>query len=206
MQRPRGRDLATGIVLGAGLGLAALFLYLDTTHHSTTGATVTILFGSIFTSRPTTILPLVLAFGAVALVTCSPLLPAAAAELAERRARRGARHPRAASSAPCTCSRWRSPVALCGDHDRHDPLDRAARRPRRHGAAADPPSRRGRSSLAAAIGLAATWLGILLAYDSYYWPPPEHGWPVSFFVVTLIFVFYLLAGLARRALRDPHGD
>ena len=29
IQRPRGRDLATGIVLGAGLGLAALFLYLD---------------------------------------------------------------------------------------------------------------------------------------------------------------------------------
>ncbi len=28
IQRPRGRDLATGIVLGAALGLAALFLYL----------------------------------------------------------------------------------------------------------------------------------------------------------------------------------
>ena len=49
VQRPRGRDLATGIVLGAALGLAALLLYLDTTNHGTTGATVTILFGSIFT-------------------------------------------------------------------------------------------------------------------------------------------------------------
>jgi zinc/manganese transport system permease protein len=43
------------------------------------------------------------------------------------------------------------------------------------------------------LGLAATWLGILLAYDSYYWPPFGHGWPVSFFVVTLIFAFYLIA-------------
>ena len=48
IQRARGRDLATGIVLGAGFGLAALFLYLGTTSQSTTGATVTILFGSIF--------------------------------------------------------------------------------------------------------------------------------------------------------------
>ena len=31
VQRVRSRDLATGIVLGAATGLAALFLYLDTT-------------------------------------------------------------------------------------------------------------------------------------------------------------------------------
>ena len=31
------------------LGLAALFLYFDTTYSATTGATLTILFGSIFT-------------------------------------------------------------------------------------------------------------------------------------------------------------
>ena len=29
------------------------------------------------------------------------------------------------------------------------------------------------------------WLGIVLAYDSYQWPPAGQGWPVSFFVVTL---------------------
>ena len=49
IQRARGRDLATGIVLGAGFGLAALFLYLGTTYDNTTGATVAILFGSPFT-------------------------------------------------------------------------------------------------------------------------------------------------------------
>ena len=54
VQRARGRDLATGIVLGAGFGLAALFLYLGTTHGTATGATVTILFGSIFALSATT--------------------------------------------------------------------------------------------------------------------------------------------------------
>ena len=46
--RRSGRDLATGIVLGAALGLSALFLYLSTTTETTTGAAVTVLFGSIF--------------------------------------------------------------------------------------------------------------------------------------------------------------
>jgi zinc/manganese transport system permease protein len=53
---------------------------------------------------------------------------------------------------------------------------------------------------AALIGLTATWGGILLAYDSFYWTP-GHGWPVSFFVVTLIFLFYVLAGRTGRGGR-----
>jgi zinc/manganese transport system permease protein len=53
--------------------------------------------------------------------------------------------------------------------------------------------------LAMLIGLGASWGGILLAYDSYDWTP-GHGWPVSFFIVSLIFAAYLLSGLpARRA-------
>ena len=55
VQRVRGRDLATGIVLGAATGLTALFLFLGTTSGATTGATQTILFGSIFTIDPTTV-------------------------------------------------------------------------------------------------------------------------------------------------------
>jgi zinc/manganese transport system permease protein len=62
---------------------------------------------------------------------------------------------------------------------------------------------------AAAVGLAATWIGILLAYDSYYWPPLGHGWPVSFFVVALVLVGYLLT-YARKpqriAPRSPHEE
>jgi zinc/manganese transport system permease protein len=53
----------------------------------------------------------------------------------------------------------------------------------------------------ALISLAVTWLGVLLSYDSYYWPPERHGWPVSFFVVTLVLIGYLLARLAPSAGR-----
>jgi zinc/manganese transport system permease protein len=46
---------------------------------------------------------------------------------------------------------------------------------------------------AALVGVGAMWLGILLAYDSYAWPPRHHGWPVSFFVVTLVLIAYLVS-------------
>ena len=64
IQRARGRDLVTGIVLGAGFGLAALFLYLGTIYHNTSGAAITILFGSIF-ALSSSDLPLVLGLGAL---------------------------------------------------------------------------------------------------------------------------------------------
>jgi zinc/manganese transport system permease protein len=51
---------------------------------------------------------------------------------------------------------------------------------------------------AAGIGVAATWIGVLLAYDSFYWPPAGRGWPVSFFVVTLIAACYLVSYLRPR--------
>src|SRR5205807_1865125 len=110
IQRRRGRDVATGVVLGAALGLAALFLYLGTQYSTTTGASFTILFGSLFVLTPS-----------------------------------------------------KGPVRA--------------------------------EAVAAGIGVAATWLGILLAYDSYYWPPAGRGWPVSFFVVTLITGAYLVSYL-----------
>src|ERR1700693_4692465 len=47
VQRARERDLVTGIVLGAGLGLAALLLYFDVTSKSTTGAAITVMFRSL---------------------------------------------------------------------------------------------------------------------------------------------------------------
>ena len=77
VQRLRGRDLATGIVLGAAIGCSALFLYLGATSGSTTGATQQILFGSIFTTTPGTVAA-VTVLGAVALasiaVIARPLL------------------------------------------------------------------------------------------------------------------------------------
>jgi len=201
IQRPRGRDLATGIVLGAFLGVAALLLYLNTTLHNTTGATQTILFGSVFTV-PSSTLPLVallgaVAVGIVALLYRPLLLSSLSAEMA---AARGL-HVRALGAAyllalalaialaALTIGTILSTALLVG------PAATALRLTRRPGVAI---------LLAGAIGIAAMWLGELLAYDSFAWPPVRHGWPVSFFVVTLVLLGYLLSGvpeLRRRRAR-----
>jgi zinc/manganese transport system permease protein len=198
IQRPRGRDLATGIVLGSGLGLAALLLYLVTTSRNTTGATVTILFGSVFTIASSTI-PLVVLLGAAVLATVAVLyrpllLSSISAEMAAARGIHlrllGAAYllalALAVALAAITIGTILSTALLVG------PAATALRLTRRPGVAI---------ALAAAIGIAAMWLGELLAYDSFYWPPVGTGWPVSFFVVALIFLAYLLSGapeLVRR--------
>jgi zinc/manganese transport system permease protein len=71
VQRRRGRDVATGVALGAALG-AALFLYLGTLTSSTTGASFTILFGSMFVISPGTV-PALIASGVLALVVVAAL-------------------------------------------------------------------------------------------------------------------------------------
>jgi zinc/manganese transport system permease protein len=60
-----------------------------------------------------------------------------------------------------------------------------------------------RATLAVATvwGVVATWLGIVLAYDSYYWFPSSQGLPVSFFIVALVFVGYLFSGVRTRRVR-----
>jgi zinc/manganese transport system permease protein len=198
IRRPRGRDLATGIVRGAGLGIAALLLYWDTTHTAATGAAVTILFGSMFTLSPT-VIPLVIACGAVALaivvVLYRPLLlSSVSADLA---AARGIRVRAvglacllaialAVSLSALTVGTILSTALLVG------PAAIALRITRRPGLA---------TVTAALIGVAVTWLGIVLAYDSFTWPPRYDGWPVSFFVVALTFAGYLLAQLGGRGRR-----
>src|SRR5215467_10363191 len=77
VRRLRGRDLATGIVLGTAIGLSALFLHLTTTVGATSGATQQVLFGSIFVTTSGTF-PAVAVLGVVALASiaavCRPLL------------------------------------------------------------------------------------------------------------------------------------
>jgi zinc/manganese transport system permease protein len=192
IRRPRGRDVATGIVLGAGLGLAALFLYLGTTFTNTTGATISVLFGSMFVISGSTVPAIVgfslLALGVVIALYRPLLLSSVSTDLATIRGV-GVRVTGAAyllalavavSLAALTIGAILSTALLVG------PAATALRLTSRTGLAA---------LWAGLIGVAATWLGILLAYDSYYWPPARHGWPVSFFVVTLVFGFYLLAQL-----------
>jgi zinc/manganese transport system permease protein len=192
IQRPRGRDLATGIVLGAALGLAALFLYFDTT---TTGATITILFGSLLALASSTI-PLVILLSAIVLGIAATLyrpllLGSVSAELAAARGipvrAVGALYLLALAIAVAlaaqTIGTILSTALVVG------PAAAALRLTRRPVTAI---------LAAVLIGIGATWLGIVLAYDSYSWPPVGHGWSVSFFVVTIVFVAYLLSGVPRQ--------
>jgi zinc/manganese transport system permease protein len=199
VRRARERDLVTGVVLGAGLGLAALFLYLDVTSKSTTGAAITVMFGSMF-AIPASIIPLALAVGTGALIAAGvlyrPLLlssldPELAAVRGVRVRTVGLVHllalALAVSLSAITVGAILSTALLIG------PAAIALRVAKRPSWAA---------ALSALIGLGATWGGILLAYDSYYWTP-GHGWPVSFFVVTLVLIVYLVSRLipARRPAR-----
>lgn len=192
VRRPRGRDVATGIVLSAALGLAALFLYWDTTRTSTTGATVSVLFGSIFTLS-SSLVPVVAVLAAIALgvivVLYRPLvLSSLSSDLA---AARGipvrlvgiaylAALALAVSLSAIAIGAILSTALLIG------PPAAALRLVKRTGAA---------MVAAALLGVGATWLGVLLAYDSAAWTAGHRGWPVSFFIVAVVFVSYLLAQL-----------
>ena len=205
IRRPRGRDVATGIVLGAGLGLAALFLYWGTTFTNTTGATISVLFGSMFVISASTV-PVIVAFSLLALAVVvllyRPLLLSSVSTYIATVRGVPVRITGvlyllamavAVSLAALTIGAILSTALLVG------PAATAMRLTSKTGLAA---------IWSGLIGVAATWLGILLAYDSFYWPPAQHGWSVSFFVVTLVFVFYLLAqlpaiGRAGRARARP---
>jgi zinc/manganese transport system permease protein len=201
-ERRSARDVSTGIVLGAVLGLSALLLYFDTTEHSTTGVTVTVLFGSLFAvtgyTVPATLAFAALGLGVLALLYRPLLLSSIGAEIA---AARGVRVRLlgfvflvttgvTVALASLIVGTILSPALLIG------PAAAALRLTRRPFAA---------MAAAAGIGVAATWVGVLLSYDSYHWPPVGNGWPVSFFVVALIFLVYLASGLRRRS-RTARGD
>jgi zinc/manganese transport system permease protein len=202
VRRLRGRDLATGIVLGAAIGLSALFLYLTSTSGATTGATQQVLFGSIFATTSGTI-PVVAILGAVALasiaaigrplllITVSPDL-AAARGVPVRLV--GLLYMLALAVSVGLSSlaigAILSTALLIG------PPAAALRLTRRVSVAL---------GVASLIGVIATWLGVLLAYDSYYWGSSHQGLPVSFFIVAVIFLTYLASALpAGPAARSSH--
>ncbi len=186
------------MVLGAGLGLACLLLYLDVTSHSTTGAAVTVMFGSMF-AIPASLVPYALGVGLLVLLEVAilyrPLLLSSLdPDLASVRGVPirwvSVLHlvalALAVSLSAMTIGAILSTALLIG------PAATALRIARRPATAL---------LLASAIGVAATWGGILVAYDSYVWTGGR-SWPVSFCIVLLIVVFHALAG--ARARRPTH--
>ncbi|HEY1826296.1 MAG TPA: metal ABC transporter permease [Acidimicrobiales bacterium] len=195
VERLRGRDVATGVVLGFATGLSALFLYLDSTKSAVTGVSQQVLFGSIFSLDPSTI-PLVSALSALTLlvvvVIYRPLLLSSVSP--DLAAARGVRVRLvgllfmlslavAVGLSSIAIGSILSTALLIG------PAATALRVTKNLRAA---------MALAASWGVLATWLGVMCAYDSYYWLRPNPGLPVSFFIVGLIFVGYLGAGLPAR--------
>jgi zinc/manganese transport system permease protein len=197
----RARDVSTGVVFGAGLGLAGLLLYLDTTRSSTTGAAVSLMFGSMFAVAPSTLPEVVAATCFVVLCVAAlyrPLLLAStSSELASVQGVRVALVEAgflgvlvvAVALSALTVGAILATALLIG------PAATATRLAKRPATAI---------VVAVAIGVGSIWVAIVLAYDSYYWSSSHSGWPVSFFVVSAIFVAYVLEELlsgvrARRA-------
>ncbi len=195
VERRRGRDVATGIVLGGALGVSALFLYLDARSQSTTGAAVTILFGSLFAQSSARV-PIMIALGlggviVLGIIYRPLLLSSISPDLALAQGIRvrllsflflsvmGV----SVALTSIEIGTILSTALLIG------PASSALRFSRTPAIA---------MLCACSIGLIASWLGILLAYDSYYWPPKQRGWPVSFFVVVFIFLFYLASSFKER--------
>jgi zinc/manganese transport system permease protein len=179
--------VATGIVLGAGIGLSALFLYLDMTTTSTTGAAVMVMFGSMFTFPASLRWPAIMvaaaALAMMAILYRPLLLCMVDPELATTRGIStrwvGLLHLLTLSAAVALAAL--SVGAVLASALVIGPAGAVVRISRRPGVAI---------FLAILLGLAAVWGGIWMAYESYYWFA-GHAWPVSFFVVTIIFLSYL---------------
>lgn len=189
-ERARNRDIATGIILSFAMGLGALFLYFDAHFTSNANAPMLVLFGSIFVIDPG-VVPVViitsLASLLVLLLLYRPLLLCSVnPEIAQTRGI-SVRLVSilfmillviAVEDGSIIIGSLLSTALIVG------PSATAIRLTSRIGLA---------SLLSATIGAIATCLGIVLAYDSYLWPPVHRGWPVSFFVAFLILLFYLLS-------------
>jgi zinc/manganese transport system permease protein len=206
IKRVQGRDVATGIVFGLGLGLTGLFLYLDTLQAGTSNAAVSVLFGSLFVIDPS-ILPVVLVLAAVA---CAIILVSYRWLLVESISQELA----AVRGVPVRLTGILFLVALALAVELSSltigavlstalliaPAAAALRLTRRVGFAI---------VIAIVIGVGATWLGVLISYESFTWLHGAHSWPVSFCIVAVLFIAYLLSGIARpirtRARREPVG-
>jgi zinc/manganese transport system permease protein len=200
IKRVQGRDVATGIVFGLGLGLTALFLYLDTEQAGTSNAAISVLFGSLFVIDAS-VLPLVVILSVVACLIIVVLyrwllLDSLSQDLAAVR-----RIPvrltgilflvalaLAVELSALTIGAVLSTALLIA------PAAAALRLTRRVGLAI---------LISIGIGVASTWLGILISFESYSWFAGAHSWPVSFCIVVVAFVAYLLSGISApvRALR-----
>ena len=191
----RGRDLATGVVLGASIGVAALFLYLTTSSTATSGTAQQVLFGSIFVTASSTV-PVVAIFSMVSLaivaVIYRPLLLTSVHE--DIAAARGVpvRAVGIAYMAALALAVGLSSLAIGAILSTALLIGPAA-------TGLNLTTRLGRALvISSVLGVATTWAGVLLAYDSADWGSGHDTLPVSFCVVGLILVVYLASAIVAR--------
>lgn len=188
-------DTATGIMLGAGLGLTALLLYFCTTWRGVSGAASAVMFGALFAAPPGAA---VLAAGGalcglilLALLWRPLLLASFDEELARLRGVPagwlGAAYLVLLALSVTLCAM--SLGAILASALLIGPAAAALRLARRPA---------GACALAAALGTGCCWGGIMLAYASYGWTPGR-SWPVSFFIVALVLLAYAACTALRRA-------
>ncbi|QUD83277.1 metal ABC transporter permease [Gordonia polyisoprenivorans] len=192
IRRIQGRDVATGVILGLGLGLTSLLLYLATTNGSGAShdATVSVLFGSLFVIDRA-LVPVVVALGLVALALVAAMYRWLQLDLVDHDLATAAgvrvrlsgcafliALALAVELSSLTIGVILSTALLIG------PPATALLVTRRFSTAI---------LLSVVLGVAATWLGCLLSYESHYWAGTHGNWPVSFCIVTLVFLAYLLA-------------
>lgn len=183
------RDEAAGILLGAGTGITALLLHFCLTHHGASGAVQTIMFGAMFAIPLKTVfwawgLTLICLL-ALSLIARPLLLTSLEPDLARvcglpvrilglvfmLLLALGVTLAAMTIGAILATALLVGPPAVALRLARSTPMAVA---------------------LSLACGLASCWGGIVLAYMSYSWLP-GHTWPVSFFIVALLLLFYLIS-------------
>jgi len=192
-RRLAGRDVATGVVFGAGMGLTALFLALDTVIGGSSNAAVAVLFGSLF-SIDTRLVPAIVALGAVTLLIVAATWRRLTLETLDRDLA-------AARGVPV---RWTSTLflvalalavqlsslsigAILSTALLIGPAATALLFTRRLGTA---------TALAAVLAAVQVWVGCLVSFASYDWFGGV-SWPVSFTIVAAVFVTYVGARAVR---------
>lgn len=193
-RRAATRDEAAGILLGAGMGITALLLHFCLTHHGGSGAAQSVMFGAMFALSPGMVawawgLTILCLLGLAAIARPLMLI-----SLDPELARISGLPVRwldlifmfmlalGVTLAAMTVGAILATALLAG------PAAVALRLARSTITAI---------ALSLACGLTACWGGIALAYMSYGWIP-GHTWPVSFFIVALLLLFYLTSHFKAR--------
>ncbi|WP_234124099.1 metal ABC transporter permease [Clostridium hydrogenum] len=193
--KAKERDLATGVILAIALGIQTLFLYLDTHFTGKASAPMMILFGSIFVVDLSSIYIVILLTAVTVILICvfyrQLLLSSLDLEIAKIRGV-NVRLIRiifvillavVVEEGALITGSLLSSALLIG------PAAAAMRITHRMNAA---------MLLSAIIGVAAVWLGVILSYDSFYWPPEGKGWAVSFFITILVILFYIISRIKEQ--------